>query len=80
MFMPIILFSKLLSLDCFSRKFIESILNLVHRSKHSTSDLACKLYIDITKRMMPDGRILTHILEFYISHVVIFNVNFLHFY
>ncbi|XP_075155643.1 sisters unbound [Haematobia irritans] len=61
--------SKLLAIDCFSRDFVEAILNLVLSSKTNISTLACKVYLAISKRILDDKNILMHILEFYFDHV-----------
>lgn len=65
-----ILQNKLLSLDCFSREFMESILYLTSKSETSTSNLACNLYINMMKRKFSEQVILKHIMDFYVAHVV----------
>ncbi|XP_065365213.1 uncharacterized protein sunn [Calliphora vicina] len=61
--------SKLLTLDCFSREFMESVLNLIFKTQPITSNLVCHLYISMMKRKFSDQMILKHIMDFYVRHL-----------
>ncbi|KNC33964.1 hypothetical protein FF38_04296 [Lucilia cuprina] len=63
------LFSKLVTLDCFSREFMESLLNVIFKTDHITSNLACQLYITMMKRKFSETLILKHIMDYYVRHM-----------
>uniref|UniRef100_A0A1I8NL14 Uncharacterized protein n=1 Tax=Musca domestica TaxID=7370 RepID=A0A1I8NL14_MUSDO len=64
-----ILQSKLITLDCFSRDFMEAILNLVLQNKKKISHVACSLYVAMMKRKMTDDFIFKHILKFFMKYM-----------
>ncbi|KAI8120564.1 hypothetical protein CVS40_8108 [Lucilia cuprina] len=64
-----ILQSKLVTLDCFSREFMESLLNVIFKTDHITSNLACQLYITMMKRKFSETLILKHIMDYYVRHM-----------
>ncbi|XP_073828493.1 sisters unbound [Musca autumnalis] len=65
-----VLQGKLITLDCFTRDFMEAILHLLFQNKKTISPVACSLYVTMMKRKMPDEEILRHILKFGLNYMI----------